>query len=141
MPDLTLVKSTALNFLPNGEVRILGHPVESSRLSVQNALVNLLSERGRDPLYADRGTGILLEAVSGFVSTPRGAQHAANFAASDLLFFSREHDRAAPTARLRKITLLARIIGGNALELDTSFEIESGEVLSFPLETNALAAS
>lgn len=133
------MQAPALNFLPSGEVRILPQMVEGSRLTVQNALVNLLSEQDADALYADRGTGILMEALSGFASTVRAAQHAANFAASDLLFFSREHDRAATQDRLKSVELRARIVGGNVLELDTSFEIESGEVLSFPLETSATA--
>jgi len=127
----------ALAFLPDGGVRISGERVEGSRLTVQNALVNLLAEAGEDPLYDERGTDILEAASSGFITNVRNAQHAANFASGDLMFFSRAQDRATGGDRLKSVTLGSRIVGGNSLELDSSFEMESGETISFPISTKS----
>lgn len=135
------LNAPALKFLTSGEVRIESYGAAGTRLTLQNALVNLLTEAGEDLLYAERGTEILNTANSGFVSNVRNAQHAANFASNDLLFFSRAQDRAQGGDRLKTVVLNAHIIGGNVLELSSSFEMESGETLSFPILTKAITST
>jgi len=122
-------------FENEGGVRLSGGVVVGARAVVQSALVNLLTEADDDMVYPDRGTTILEAALSGRASSDRGAQHEANFAASDLLFFSREHDRNDPLDQLDTVVLNANLVGGGILDLEASFVTQSGENLSYPLRS------
>ena len=135
------MQTIELEFLPDGSSRITEGRVSGARAVVQNALVNLLSNTESDPTFPDRGTDILDAAVSGIASSPRGAQHEANFAANRVLFFSREEDQAAEDDQLESVEFQARLVGGGVLEMEASFRTTQGEVLSLPINTSLNASS
>lgn len=127
------MKAIELKFLPDGSVVITESMVTGALSVVQNALVNLLSDSEQDLTFPDRGTDVLQAAVSGLSSSPRGAQHEANFAASSVLTFSQTHERATQENQLSGVELKARILGGGVLEMDASFRTVAGEEISFPV--------
>lgn len=130
-------RAPELIFTPEGDVFLAtGATVSGFNASTQHALVNLLSRRGQDPLFPDRGTTIVSRALAGVLIDNRAAEHEANFAAADTLFFGREHDVAASSDKLADLRL--EIITLNTLQLDlaATFVSVDGRVLSFPL-TNA----
>jgi hypothetical protein len=131
------MRTIELLFGIEGDVSLTGGELSGSRTVVQNALVNLLSDFETDLTFPDRGTEIMEAAVQSGVGGIRGAQHEANYAANRILFFSRTYDRAADENRLENVELNARVVGGGLLDLEAGFLTESGENLSYPIQTES----
>lgn len=74
----------------------------------QECLVNILTNRGSDPYYEERGTTLMKEALGGTLISATTAQFACNNATLDTLFFCREQDtdlwRSAPW-RITELTM------------------------------------
>jgi hypothetical protein len=131
------MRTIELLFGIEGDVSLTGGELSGSRTVVQNALVNLLSDFETDLTFPDRGTEIMEAAVQSGVGGIRGAQHEANYAANRILFFSRTYDRADAENRLENVELKARVVGGGLLDLEAGFLTESGENLSYPIQTES----
>ncbi len=54
---------------------------------MQKAMVDLATEQGTDPLWPERGTTMLAEAIGGTIISTTSAQHTGNFAAAEVLMF------------------------------------------------------
>lgn len=62
-------------------------PVEGKEHYSQKMLVNLATEKGSDPIFEERGTDILAEAIGGVIIDTATAKHLGNFAALDSVIF------------------------------------------------------
>lgn len=130
-------KSISLSFELDGSVRILDEAVEGARLVIQSALVNLLTPRNMDELYPDRGTGILDAALAGLISGFQSAQHEANFAASDVLYFSRAHETADTADKLEQVLFTPSQLTLGALDMQAAFRMIDGRNFSYRVQTLA----
>ena len=70
-------------------------PVEGKDMYAQKCLLNLATERGSDPLYADRGTDLHKAAIGGSLLSDNAIAHAGNFAALSTVMFVNGEDYAA----------------------------------------------
>lgn len=66
--------------------------VEDKLLYEQKALVNMVTVNGSDPIFADRGTDLLRDAIYGKVYSSSGTIHIGNFAALDTIYFIKSTD-------------------------------------------------
>jgi hypothetical protein len=90
--------------------------------TIQNALTNIGTRKGTDHMYSNKGTDILLRAVQGKIVGMNDANHEAQIAAIDTLFFSRDYETSASgTIVLGAVTMQPLTYDGNALITTTSF--------------------
>lgn len=125
------MRSLLLEFRADGSAALLPEEAGGFHATVQNALVNLLTEAGSDKVFAERGTNLLRSVAGGAVYNYASACHAANFAAADTLFFSRESDKALQQDRLDDLKLVPDISAG--LSYEVSFVAPDGRVLGRPV--------
>lgn len=127
-------RSLELIFAADGTVQLnLEGTVQGFAAVVQNALVNLLTDRDRDPWFPERGTYLLQRAVASGLGDRRSAAHQANFAASSTLFFSRETELADRDDQIADLRLEPTNLNLLVLELQASFTAVNASVLSFPV--------
>lgn len=83
-----------LKFILDGDKSTidLNSAVEDKNLYEQKALVNMVTVKGSDPIYPDRGTDLLQDAIYGKVYSRTGTIHVGNFAALDTIYFIRSTD-------------------------------------------------
>lgn len=90
--------------------------------TIQNALANIGTRKGTDYMYSNKGTDILLRAVQGKIVGLNDANHEAQIAAIDTLFFSREYETSTDgTIMLGSVAMQPLTYVGNALITTTSF--------------------
>lgn len=94
----------------------------------QRGMVNLATRKG-DRLYTERGTNLASDALSGKLIDLNSAQHSANFAAGDTLFFQRQQQVTDDPDGLRSVTLTPAEFTGSAVNLNAQFVSVSGEVI------------
>jgi len=102
-------------------------PARDFETAVQNALVNVATDLGSDPLYPDRGTNLLLDGVSGRLINNAWANHSANFAAVQTLVFCQTVDDSADTHRLQNFLLAQANIVGQKLTLSAQAVAADGQ--------------
>lgn len=66
--------------------------VEGKSLVEQKVLVNAITIKGTDPVFADRGTDMLRKCLSGNIYSKSALKHIGNFAALDTTFFVLENE-------------------------------------------------
>lgn len=81
------MKDIRIRFDGSKSVFDFNTPVEGKDLSKQKVFLNLATEQGSDPLYPDRGTELLSQAIGGVMISNTEAQHCGNFAALDTEIF------------------------------------------------------
>jgi hypothetical protein len=130
------LKSLLIRFLPDGTYALESSAVDGARATAQNATVNLLTENGTDPVYAERGTRLLSAITKGGAYDIISATHAANFAAADTIFFCRDSDPAdiSEVQQLSDLKLAPAAVG-RSLTLTASFVFQNGIVLGQPVNT------
>lgn len=107
--------------------------VEGLGCTVQNAMVNLGTDRGTDRVLSDKGTDLLKTAVSSGLPSRNLAQHIANFASIDTLFFSRAADRVTDGDSLQGITLVPDTFSPQRVVFAARFRsVDGREVGSLP---------
>lgn len=90
--------------------------------TVQNALVNIATRNGTDRIYADKGTSILARAVEGKIVGMNEANHQAQLAALDTLYFSRKHETSADSKiKLGAVAMKPVTYDGDSLKLNVAF--------------------
>ena len=97
--------------------------------TVQNALVNVGTRVGSDPIFAERGTGILDAAVKGALISSVWATHYANFAALETLSFSRTTDDDYNLFKLQKFTLESTGLVDQHVALNASAISTDGQMI------------
>jgi len=100
--------------------------VEAFQAIVQNAMVNIGTRQGTDPLYTDRGTNLQLDAAAGRLIDLNSAAHSSNFAALDTLAFSRATADNDPSG-LSQVNLAPAQFSGGSLSLEAKFQSVDGQ--------------
>jgi hypothetical protein len=129
-----MTEGIAIVFQKEGYIALaLGQRVQGFKAVIQNAMVNLLTDAGTDLIYADRGTTLFFRALNAGIFNYRSASHACNFAASDTLFFSREHEEADADDKLNTVGLEPALLNFNRLDATVGFVSIDGRSASFQL--------
>ena len=119
--------SLALKFNADGRVQLLPELCTGNACLRQNAVVHLLTSEGSDPVFPDRGTTLLRDAVRGAVVNRQGAEHVANFAALDTLFFMRQHELAGEIGRtIETLRLVLLTLTTGRLRFQLAFKFTNG---------------
>ena len=95
--------------------------------TVQKAMVNLGTDLGSDPVFTDRGTYILMDAVQGRMVNLATANHAANFAASRTAVFVKSTTRAGDDYGLQSLDMSAPNYNMFRLQLNITATCVDGE--------------
>lgn len=111
-----------VNFL-NGDIYIEPEAkVTDFDATVQNALANIGTRQGTDRIYPDKGTSILKSAVEGKIAGLNVANHEAQLAAINTLFFSREYETSTNlSVKLGKVFLDTLSYDGAKLRINSAF--------------------
>lgn len=98
------------------------------RVGMQQCGVNIGTDAGSDPLFPTAGTALLLDALSGKLFNETLAQHSANFAALDTLYFVRQHDDESleESERIQSIDLLVTGLGYQRVDITATFGTTNG---------------
>lgn len=118
-----------LQFTSRGAAFDFSRPVKDFACTVQDAMVNLGTEAGSDPLFPDRGTYLLLDGVQGRMVNLQWANHAANFAATRTVTFLKSNDNPNNDFSLKKLKLSAAVFNVVQLELQLEATDENGNVI------------
>lgn len=87
------MKALRLDFTVPGKVELdLTADISGEQALAQNMIVNFLTAKGSDAAYPAKGTNILGAGLQNLFIDRNYAQHFANFAAVDTLFFTRSTD-------------------------------------------------
>lgn len=124
-------RSVAVLFGTDGSLSLLAEVAEGAHCTIQNALVNVLTPKGVDPVFPDRGTNFVVSMLDGSAIDLRSASHVANFAASDTIFFLAEHGAADIADSLNQMTLTPS--DTNISDMEASFETADGRSFSYSL--------
>lgn len=103
--------------------------VEGFGATVQNALVNIGTGQGTDPVYPERGTTLQRDAVDGKLIDLNSAQHASNFAAVDTLAFTKTYTPESDTSNLSEVRLEPADFTGTRLMIDAIFTSVAGQTV------------
>ena len=80
-------------------------PVSAFDSVVQNALVNVGTDLGSDPVFKTRGTDLKRDGAHGRMATSIWANHSANFAALKTLAFIQQTDNQTNPFKLQEFEL------------------------------------
>ena len=106
----------------------LDSAVEGRDSHIQNALVTVGTFLGSDPIFPDRGTELLDAAVRGALIDQASRRHYCNFAALDVLFFTRANDeQAAP--RVQVLEIIPESFDGKQMTAQSRFTFDDGVVV------------
>lgn len=123
------MKGLKISFEAQGASLVLDQTVADADCEIQNALVNVGTARGSDPMYPLRGTNMLKEATSGAVVDLDSARHVANFAALYTFDFIRstlpDLMKDSPH-RIVQLKLSVKDFDGVLLDLSISGQLQSG---------------
>lgn len=121
--------SLKISFETGGARLVLDESVEGFDAVAQNGVVNLATQKGSDSSDEDRGTDLLTHALQGKVADLLAAQHIANLAAIDTLFYLRNSDELETTEeRVSTIVLQPFEYDGKELHLSAIFTGNKGSV-------------
>lgn len=81
------MKDLKIKFKGDDSIIDLNSYVDGKDMYQQKYLVNIVTEQGSDPLYDDRGTTLLQDAINGLAYNYVSAAHVSNFAALDTRYF------------------------------------------------------
>lgn len=99
------MRGIRISFDEGGPKFNFGSVVKDFDATVQNALVNVGTDRGSDPVFADRGTDLKIDGAQGRMATLIWANHSSNYAALRTLSFVQQNDHPNNTWKLQSLTL------------------------------------
>lgn len=97
--------------------------------TVQNALVNVGTDLGSDPVFTDRGTNLKLDGAQGRMATKIWANHSSNFAALRTLSFSQQNDQTTNVWRLQSFSLQCSKLINTTAVLNVRAVSEGGTIV------------
>jgi len=131
-----MTNSISIILKPGGLAELdLTSKVQGFHAVVQNALVNLLTDKDIDVIYPDRGTRLLETGLNSNIYNFQSASHACNFAAADTLFFSREYEQAESQDKLDQIQIIPSSLTLEKLDAEVGFSAIDGRQISFPIRS------
>lgn len=123
------MKGFLIDMTKDGKAEIhLDQRVEGYGSTLQNALVILGTDKGSDKAFPDKGTNLLKAATRGLMIDGQAALHQAQFAAIDVLFFSRSFEISETDEMIREIKLTPSTITTDKISLQVQFTSTLGNV-------------
>lgn len=123
------MKGLAIDFSPGGPGILLDAYVEGFNTTAQNAMVNLGTDLGSDPMWPERGTNIMRAALQGAVINFTSARHVANFAALSSKTFLISTEDARVTELLEDLTLSPVELSYMSLKVNAQITSSLGKVI------------
>lgn len=111
------MRGIRINFAESGAVFDLTSYTKDFDCTIQNALVNVGTDRNSDPWFAERGTDLRIDGAHGRMATAAWANQSANFAALRTLSFSQNTEVDNNFFKLQKFTLRCQTIKLDTVEL------------------------
>jgi len=99
---------------------------------MRSVLLNLISDRGTDIIFPDRGTDLGSGGLRNLISDLASAGAASKFAALDTLFFIRSTTVVDEGDRPSEIVLRPNSVTGDTLTMRISCLTSDGRTLSYP---------
>jgi hypothetical protein len=118
----------SISFGDDGPKFNFGECVRDFDATVQNALVNVGTRRGSDPLFTDRGTDLVLDAARGRMINLTWANQVSNFAALKTLAFMQSVDTESSSSKLQDFKLQSVALNDQRVDLLVQAVSNSGEV-------------
>lgn len=113
--------------MDGGACRIVPVLVTGFESAAQNALVNLITTRGTDKLFAERGTDLSADVYSG--AWGLNAVHASNMASVDTKVFCRATSDCAKEDKIASIIAQPVSIVKNRAQVEVAFISEGGQTI------------
>lgn len=123
------MRGMRIEFGPDGPRFDTNTRVQGFAATVQNALVNIGTDRGSDPLFPDRGTDLKLDGVRGRMSTNIWAKSSGNFAALRTLSFLQQTETATNDYKLQTLDLDVKTFMPPFVELNVQAMSGSGQTV------------
>ncbi len=122
------MKGLLLDLRTPGNVKLdLSQSVEGRQALAQNMVVNILNIKGSDAAYSEKGTDLFKAGLHNLFIDLNQAQHFANFAGVDTLFFTRSTDYVNQEAlAIFKVELKPRIVTPQRIIFTVGFTFEGG---------------
>ena len=118
-----------LSFNEGGPRFDFSSPVKQFDSTVQNALVNVGTDRGSDPIFLDRGTDLKIDGAQGRMATKIWANHSANFAALRTLSFIQQNDLETNSWKLQSFALRCEKLVNATAVLNVQAISEGGTIV------------
>lgn len=96
--------------------------------TVQNAIVNLGTRLGSDPIYPERGTNLFNDALGGRMVNEAWANHSANFAALRTLAFIQNTGDPTSQHAMAELRLAATSVKNQTVTFRVAARSVSGEI-------------
>ena len=126
------LRGLALSFLEGGATLGVVTEVSGKKAMAQNAAVNVVTAKGSDKVFPDRGTDLLARITRAGLPNPETMLHVCNFAASDVLFFCRSVDFATDADSLALVKLVPLSATNQTLVYGIGLEFLDRAVLQVP---------
>lgn len=118
-----------INFSADGPRFDFTSTVRQFDSTVQNALVNVGTDRGSDPIFSDRGTDLKLDGAQGRMATKIWANHSANFAALRTLAFVQQNEMETNSWKLQSFSLRCEKLVNATAVLNVQAVSEGGTIV------------
>lgn len=131
------MKGLQLKIGDDGKAEIAPRTIADADCVLQNSVVNLLTVKGSDATFPDRGADILLSGLRNVIFDSTSAQHVANFAALSTVTFMREHEYPEEIARtIDALRLSLTEIQPGYLRFSLTHTFTNGQTFSQTLTSN-----
>lgn len=100
---------------PDGNTYIdLNNSVEDKNVTAQKVLINVVTVKGSDSLYENKGTDLMQSCIGAAIINNNAMQHIANFAAVSTLYFINDTDGLAIDDPIGLADVYLKLQGYNA---------------------------
>lgn len=123
------MRGIRINFGAAGPRFDFSETVRDFEATVQNALVNVGTDLGSDPVFLDRGTDLKVDGAQGRMATRIWANHSSNFAALRTLAFLQQNDQSTNSWKLQSFTLQCQTLINTTAVLNVQAISEGGTVV------------
>lgn len=127
-------RSLKTDFLPGGKIGLnTAEEVQNEQSMIRAVVLNLLSNKGKDLVFPDRGTDLGWNSFSSILLLAADFSGPARFAALDTLFFIRRTTSLDQADKPDEIVLTPVSIEVNAVTLELGCKTIDGRSVSYPI--------
>lgn len=122
------MNGTRLTFEEGGPAFDFSGVATGLEATLQNALVNIGTQLGSDPVYPERGTDLVRDGARGRLMTSMWATHSVNFATMQTLSFLQNTDRRNNPTRLKTLRMQIEDFSAGAIKLRVQGTSADGQI-------------
>ncbi len=123
------MRGSKISFIEGGPVFDFSGPLIDFNCTVQNALVNVGTDKGSDIYFIDRGTDLKKDGTQGRMLNPAWTTQTANFAALRTLAFNQQTELQSNPFKLQAFTLRCRQVSEQAVVIEAQAVCIDGTVV------------